>query len=218
MEAQAIGKELAGDKAAPPETESRDMGPQILITGATGYIGGNLLRLLQAEGHRVRCVVRRPELLRDRIAEGTEVVKGDVLDRNSLQRAMEGIHTAYYLIHSMGTAQDFEETDRQAALCFGEAARAQGVRRIIYLGGLGDGSGRLSPHMRSRQEVGEILRNSGVRVIEFRASIIIGSGSLSFEMIRALVERLPVIPLRMFNFAGPFGFAGKWTEKPAGRP
>ena len=85
-------------------------------------------------------------------------------------RAMNGIRTAFYLVHSMGAAQGFEETDRQAAMCFGDAARAQGVQRIICLGGLGEGSGRLSPHLRSRQEVGEILRNSGVRVIEYRAS------------------------------------------------
>ena len=106
---------------------------------------------------------------------------------------MNGVHTAYYLVHSMGTSQGFEETDRRAAGCFAAAARAEGIRRIIYLGGLGDRSVKLSPHLRSRQEVGEILRQSGVPVIEFRASIVIGSGSLSFEMIRALVERLPVM-------------------------
>jgi uncharacterized protein YbjT (DUF2867 family) len=106
---------------------------------------------------------------------------------------MEGVHTAYYLVHSMGTAHGFEETDRQAAECFGAAAHNQGVQRIIYLGGLGSRLIKLSPHLRSRQEVGEILRQSGVPVIEFRASIVLGSGSLSFEMVRALVERLPVM-------------------------
>jgi uncharacterized protein YbjT (DUF2867 family) len=106
---------------------------------------------------------------------------------------MTGVHTAYYLVHSMGASQSFEETDRRAAECFAGAARARGIRRIIYLGGLGDRAVKLSPHLRSRQEVGEILRQSGVPVIEFRASIILGSGSLSFEMIRALVERLPVM-------------------------
>jgi uncharacterized protein YbjT (DUF2867 family) len=165
----------------------------ILLTGATGYIGGRLLRLLEAEGHPVRCLARRPEFLQGRVAATSEVVGGDVLDAVSLQRAMNGVDTAYYLVHSMGAAQGFEETDRQAAERFGAAARTAGVRRIIYLGGLGDRLGKLSPHLRSRQEVGEILRQSGVPVIEFRASVVIGSGSLSFEMIRALVERLPVM-------------------------
>jgi uncharacterized protein YbjT (DUF2867 family) len=169
------------------------MEPQILLTGATGYIGGRLLCLLEAEGYRVRCIARKPEFLRARIAPGTEVMAGDVRDIESLKPAMKGIHTAYYLVHSMGAAQDFEEMDREAAACFGEAARAHGVQRIIYLGGLSSDSGQLSPHLRSRQEVGQILKRSGVPVIEFRASIVIGSGSLSFEMIRALVERLPVM-------------------------
>ena len=169
------------------------MKPYILLTGATGYIGGRLLRLLEAEGRPVRCLTRRPEFLHGRIASGSEVVKGDALDANSLQQAMNGVYAAYYLVHSMGAAHDFEETDRQAAEWFGTAARTQGVQRIIYLGGLGDAVDRLSPHLRSRQEVGEILRHSGVPVVEFRASIVIGSGSLSFEMIRALVERLPVM-------------------------
>jgi uncharacterized protein YbjT (DUF2867 family) len=169
------------------------MKPYILLTGATGYIGGRLLRLLEAEGRPVRCLTRRPEFLHGRIAPGSEVVKGDALDANSLRQAMNGVYAAYYLVHSMGAAHDFEETDRQAAERFGAAARTQGVQRIIYLGGLGDAVDRLSPHLRSRQEVGEILRHSGVPVVEFRASIVIGSGSLSFEMIRALVERLPVM-------------------------
>jgi uncharacterized protein YbjT (DUF2867 family) len=106
---------------------------------------------------------------------------------------MTGVHTAYYLIHSLCSPCDFEEEDRQAARNFINAACQAGVQRIIYLGGLGDPSSELSSHLRSRQEVGEILRSSNVPVIEFRASIILGSGSLSFEMIRALVERLPVM-------------------------
>jgi uncharacterized protein YbjT (DUF2867 family) len=106
---------------------------------------------------------------------------------------MKGVHTAYYFVHSMGMSAGFEELDRRAARNFGEAARESGVARIIYLGGLGESKGDLSPHLRSRHEVGDILREAGVEVIEFRASIIIGSGSLSFEMIRALVERLPVM-------------------------
>jgi uncharacterized protein YbjT (DUF2867 family) len=169
------------------------MKPLILLTGATGYIGGRLLKRLEAEGCPVRCLTRRPESLQARVASSTELAAGDVLNADSLRRAMDGVHTAYYLVHSMGTAHGFEETDRQAAEQFGAVARAQGIQRIIYLGGLGDPSGKLSAHLRSRQEVGEILRRSGVPVIEFRASIVIGSGSLSFEMIRALVERLPVM-------------------------
>ena len=117
---------------------------------------------------------------------------GDVLDRQSLDAAMRGVDTAYYLVHSMA-AENFEETDRQAACNFAETTRNAGVRRVIYLGGLGQSGSELSAHLRSRQEVGEILRSTGVTVIEFRASIVIGSGSLSFEMIRALVERLPVM-------------------------
>ena len=111
----------------------------------------------------------------------------------SLESALCGVDAAYYLVHSMGTAGNFEEQDRQAAQNFGAAAKAAGVRRIIYLGGLGEDAGDLSPHLRSRHEVGDVLRASGVPVIEFRASIVIGSGSLSFELVRALVERLPVM-------------------------
>jgi uncharacterized protein YbjT (DUF2867 family)/ligand-binding SRPBCC domain-containing protein len=169
------------------------MRPSILLTGATGYVGGRLLVQFEAEQRAVRCLARRPELLRRRVAPQTEVVAGDLLDADSLRRALTGMSTAYYLIHSMGTAHGFEETDRQAARNFSTAARAEGIHRIIYLGGLGNSLARLSPHLRSRQEVGDILRESGIPVIEFRASIVLGSGSLSFEMIRALVERLPVM-------------------------
>jgi uncharacterized protein YbjT (DUF2867 family) len=166
--------------------------PRVLLTGASGYVGGRLRPLLEESGWRVRCLARRPEFLLPRVKQGTEVVRGNVLDRSSLEAALRGVHTAYYLVHSMG-AQNFAEADRAAARNFGETARAAGVRRVIYLGGLGAAETELSPHLRSRQEVGEVLRSTGVQVIEFRASIIIGSGSLSFEMIRALVERLPVM-------------------------
>jgi len=167
--------------------------PLILLTGGTGYIGGRLLPLLERRGLRLRCLARRPESLLGRVAGSTEVVTGDVLAPESLTAAFEGVDTAYYLIHSMGTARDFERDDREAAANFAAAARQAGVRRIIYLGGLGNPKHGLSDHLRSRQETGEVLRASGVQVIEFRASIIIGSGSLSFELIRALVERLPVM-------------------------
>jgi uncharacterized protein YbjT (DUF2867 family) len=170
----------------------RDDAKLILLTGATGYVGGRLLHALEAAGYRVRCLSRHPEALSQRVAQTTEVVKGDVLDPGSLALAMVGVHTAYYLVHSMESADSFEAEDRLAANAFAFAARDAGVNRIIYLGGLGSGSD-LSAHLRSRQEVGRILRVSGVPTIEFRAAIVIGSGSASFEMIRALVEKLPVM-------------------------
>ncbi|WP_300672367.1 SDR family oxidoreductase [Desulfoluna sp.] len=168
--------------------------PLILLTGATGYVGGRLLRVLEGEGLRVRCMARRAAFLRPRAAEGTEVIKGDVFDVASLDRSLEGVHTAFYLIHSMGASGGFEGMDRKAAENFASAAARAGVRKIIYLGGLGSGEA-LSVHLRSRQEVGRILRASPVPTLEFRASIVIGSGSLSFELVRALTERLPVMLL-----------------------
>ncbi|HSD50272.1 MAG TPA: DUF2867 domain-containing protein, partial [Candidatus Methylomirabilis sp.] len=165
----------------------------ILVTGATGYVGGRLTAALERAGHRVRCLARRPEALEGRVAAGTEIVQGDCLNLESLKVAMAGVHTAYYLVHSMGSTSDFAALDRQAAYTFGLAARLAGVRRIVYLGGLGDAGDQLSPHLQSRHETGEILRRCGVPVVEFRASVVIGSGSLSFEMVRALVERLPVL-------------------------
>jgi uncharacterized protein YbjT (DUF2867 family) len=164
----------------------------ILLTGASGYVGGRLRRALEASGLPLRCMARRPEYLRSRVAEGTEVVAGDVLDPPSLTEALQGVHTAYYLIHSMAASSDYAENDRRGAESFARAARDAGVRRLVYLGGLGQGE-RLSRHLASRQEVGRILRESGVPTIELRASIVIGSGSLSFELVRALVEKLPAM-------------------------
>lgn len=165
----------------------------VLVTGATGYVGGRLLHRLEASHHhRVRCLTRRPQLLSGRTGGETEVVSGDVLDPTSLRSAMDGVETAYYLIHSMESSARFEALDRAAARNFAEAARSAGVGRIIYLGGLGSGD-RLSPHLASRQEVGAILRSSGVPTIEFRASIVIGSGSASYELVRALVETFPLV-------------------------
>jgi uncharacterized protein YbjT (DUF2867 family) len=165
----------------------------ILLTGATGYVGGRLLAQLESAGRSVRCLARRPEFLEQRVGPNTEVVRGDCLESTSLEPAMEGVTAAYYMVHSMGSSGDFEDLDRRAATNFGEAAKRAGVRRIIYLGGLGERTEDLSPHLRSRQETGETLRACGVPVIELRASIVLGSGSLSFELIRALVERLPVM-------------------------
>jgi uncharacterized protein YbjT (DUF2867 family) len=170
-----------------------DVRPLVLLTGATGYIGGRLLKGLEKAGWPVRCLARHPEFLQPRVARSTEVVKGDCLDQSSLLPALAGVHTAYYLVHSMGSSGKFEEEDRQAARNFAAAACQAGVRRIIYLGGLGAEGQALSAHLRSRQEVADILRSFGIPTVEFRASIVIGSGSLSFEMIRALVQRLPVM-------------------------
>lgn len=164
----------------------------ILLTGATGYVGGRLLQRLEERAIRVRCLTRHPGRLAPFVAETTQVAAGDVLDAGGLEAAMAGVEVAYYLVHSMGAGADFEEHDRRGARNFAAAARKAGVSRIIYLGGLGQGGG-LSAHLASRQEVGRLLRESGVPVVELRASVIIGPGSLSFEMVRALVERLPVM-------------------------
>lgn len=179
--------------------EEFNKGSLILVTGVTGYVGGLLVKELKKEGHKKRFLVRNPGAIDSKEFPGVEIVKCDVLKAESLQPVMQGVHTAFYLMQSMGETRDFEETDRIMARKFGEHAKKAGVKRIIYLGGLGEGK-NISPHLRSRQEVGEILRQSGVPVIEFRASIIIGAGSASFEIIRAVAERLLVI------------FAPKWSK------
>ena len=169
------------------------MTPTILITGASGYIGGRLLKILEKQGHALRCLARQPSYLQPKVKDDTEIVQGDVLDKASLYPALKNIKTAYYLIHSMASSSDFAKNDRIGAENFAEVAKECGVERIIYLGGLGDEDEKLSPHLYSRQQVGRILRESGVLTIELRASIVIGSGSLSFEMIRNLTEKLPVM-------------------------
>jgi uncharacterized protein YbjT (DUF2867 family) len=175
----------------------RGAGPLCLVTGATGYIGGRLVPELLEAGLRVRCLARSPERLRDHPwAEAVEVVRGDVTDAESVARAMRGVDVGYYLVHALGTGDDFEETDRRAARIFGEQARAAGVGRLVYLGGLtpyGVPEEELSPHLRSRAEVGRILLDCGVPTAVLRAAVVIGSGSASFEMLRYLTERLPVM-------------------------
>ena len=177
------------------QAETHTGRPRILLTGATGYIGGRLLGVLEGKGYQVRCLARRPEYLQGWVGSDTEVVKGDLLDMASMVTAMEGVHTAYYLVHSMGSRGEFENEDRRAARNFCAAANRSGVARIIFLGALCSEDNPASAHMRSRREVGEILRSSNIQVLEFQASIIIGSGSLSFELVRSLVERLPVMIL-----------------------
>ncbi|MDQ3172060.1 MAG: SDR family oxidoreductase [Acidobacteriota bacterium] len=169
------------------------MTPRVLLTGATGYIGGRLLTRLEREGRHVRCLVRDASRLEGPRGEATEVVEGDVLDEAALDRALAGVHTAYYLVHSMAANTDYDDVDRKAASAFGRTAARAGVKRIVYLGGLTDDTAPMSKHLKSRAETGRVLRDGGVPVIEFRASVVIGAGSLSFEMIAALVERLPVM-------------------------
>lgn len=160
----------------------------ILLTGATGYVGGHLLSTLMSRDIPVRCLSRNIERLP--APARAMAIQGDIRNSEALRTAMQGVGTAYYLVHSMTEDGDFSDIERQSARGFAGAARDAGVRRIIYLGGLGRGAG-LSKHLASRQEVGDILRETGVPVIEFRASVIIGSGSISFELARTLVDKLP---------------------------
>ncbi len=170
------------------------MKKRILVTGATGYVGGRLIPRLLEAGYPVRAFVRDISRLNGRQwGQSVEVAVGDVFQPESLRAAMEGIDIAYYMIHSMRGGEDFHQRDLTAARNFANAAHAAGVKRIIYLGGLGDPSEELSPHLRSRHETGEALKAAGVPVTELRAAIIVGSGSVSFEMIRYLTERLPVM-------------------------
>ena len=177
-----------------PDNSQPPAAPNVLLTGATGYVGGRLIPLLEAQSVNLRCLARKPDKLRPQVADSTEIVKGDVLDMSTLEAALEGVDTTYYLVHLMSGSQDFEEEDRQAARNFADVAKQAGVRRIIYLGGLGDDDDpKLSPHLRSRHEVGEILRDSGVETIEFRAGMVVGAGSLSYQLMKSLTDRLPVM-------------------------
>ncbi len=189
----------------PQEKSPRNL---LLLTGSTGYIGGRLVPRLLAQGYRLRCLVRNPDLLRGTPWRAeVEIVAGDVLQPDSLARAMEGVKAAYYLVHSLGSGPDFHQRDLSGANYFGNAASAAGIEQIIYLGGLAAPSADLSEHLRSRQQTGDTLRCAGVPVTEFRAGVIVGSGSVSFEMIRYLAERVPVMicPRWVYTRTQPIG-------------
>ncbi|MCB9010389.1 MAG: SDR family oxidoreductase [Actinobacteria bacterium] len=175
---------------ATPDRPADAERPRILITGATGYVGGRLLRSFEADGIPVVCMLRRPRALRH-AAPTTSTVIADVLEPERLNEALRGVDVAYYLVHSMGSKGNFRDDDRRAAANFARAAVQQGVDRVIYLGGLGHGDD-LSDHLASRHQTGAELA-ARIPTTEFRAGIIIGSGSLSFESISALVQRLPVM-------------------------
>lgn len=166
---------------------------RILVMGATGYIGGRLVPMLASAGHQVRCLTRRPEQLAGvEWADDVEIVRGDALDRPTLDPAVDGVEVLYYLVHSIGRGATFEASDRAAATNTADAAAAAGVSRIIYLGGLVP-TGDASPHLASRAEVGQIFLDGAVPAVVLQAGVIIGSGSASFEMLRYLTERLPVM-------------------------
>lgn len=177
-----------------PDASEVSTAPTVLLTGASGYIGGRLLPLLEAPPVVLRCLARNPDKLRPWIKQSTEVVRGDVLDVASLDEALQGVQTAYYLVHLMSGSHDFAKEDRQAAINFADSAKRAGVQRIIYLGGLGDDTDpTLSLHLRSRHEVGDILCDSGVETIEFRAGMVVGAGSLSYQLLKSLTDRLPIM-------------------------
>jgi uncharacterized protein YbjT (DUF2867 family) len=171
---------------------TEDVTMNVLVTGATGYVGGRLVPELLDAGHRVRCVARSPAKLDDRPWTGrVEVVQGDVGDAESLVAAFDGVDAAYYLVHSMGATAEFAARDEAAAETFGEAAAHAGIDQIVYLGGLGADDANLSEHLTSRHDVGRALARAGVPVTELRAAVVIGSGSASFEMLRHLTDVLP---------------------------
>ncbi|MFP3855263.1 MAG: DUF2867 domain-containing protein [Anaerolineales bacterium] len=191
--AQPAYPTAAGD--LPMSMKGNQVNELILVTGATGYVGGRLVPRLLEEGRRVRVLVRDPGALEHKTwSSSVEIFYGDVLDAQSLEPAFDGVSQAYYLIHSMSEGGAFQQLDLQAASNFSVVAEQAGVQHLIYLGGLGDPSTELSDHLRSRQQVGKLLAEQGVPVTEFRAAVIIGSGSASFEMIRYITEGIPLIP------------------------
>ncbi len=171
------------------------MRPLILVTGATGYIASRLIPRLLNENYRVRALARDPSRLQRRSwFRHVEVVPGDVMNPPSLVSALQGVDTAYYLIHNMSSGRGYTERELEGAHNFAQVAEGAGVGHIIYLGGLADPEQHIAPHMRSRIETGQVLRQGKVPVTEFRAGVIAGSGSISFEMIRFMTELCPIVP------------------------
>ncbi|MFM2024784.1 MAG: hypothetical protein RLZZ56_797, partial [Actinomycetota bacterium] len=178
-----------------PVLKSNDGKPALcLVTGATGYIGGRLVTALLEHGYRVRVLVRNASRisLHPWVSQ-VEVVDGDADDSKVLDKALAGVDVAYYLIHSLMVKESFEDSEVSLAKGFAEAAKKAKIQRMVYLGGIINDPDDLSPHMSARMRTGEILRAAGVPTIEFRAGVVIGSGSASFEMIRYLTERLPIM-------------------------
>jgi len=178
----------------PTAVDSKGKPKTILVTGATGYVGGRLVRELLSHEYKVRVLVRNASRLNDYSWQSSvEIVEGDANDENALNQAMNGVHIAYYLLHALNSKDDFVSQERALATKFGEVAKKNKLERIIYLGGLAKADSPLSQHLGARQETGEILRDSGVPTAELRAGIVLGSGSASFEMLRHLTERLPIM-------------------------
>ena len=203
------------------------MSSRILLTGATGYVGGMLLPVLREAGHEVRCLVRRPD--RADLPEGIEVVKGDVLSGEGLTEAFEGVDAAYYLVHSMGrggSSGDFADRDKQAADNFGAAAAAAGVERVIYLGGLEPSGDDASEHLKSRADTAVALRRHLPGLVHVRAAMVIGRGSASFEILSHLARRLPVMltprwvqtrsqPVAIEDVTATLARLATWEDPPA---
>ena len=190
----------------PTLLNSKGQPATVLVTGATGYIGGRLIRELLSHDYKVRVLVRDAARLNDYPwVQNVEVVVGDATNPEALEKALKGVDLAYYLLHALMVSKDFESKERELAEVFGSVAKKQKVSRIVYLGGMISNDDQLSPHMSARAETGEILRNSGVPTIELRAGVVIGSGSASFEMLRHLTERLPfmVTPKWLLNKIQP---------------